>query len=362
MNNLLRITCLGDIAPVRVAASPFRENTSTVRKFFAETFSDSDIIFANLETPLVSTGTIREDKKYVLKADPGVLGVFPEKTVFSIANNHILDYRCEGLSETIAHLEEKGLRYAGAGTSLEAAGKPVVIDCKGKRIGFMACADRRYQAATENRPGVFPAIASLLVPRIKKLKAGADLVYISVHMGMEYTPVPTPLMQELAGECHRAGADVVFFHHAHCVSGYTLSGERATLWGLGNFLFPEGDNYPFKPWFEAAAWRLTHDHAAGRLDVGISPFFIGKNGLPETPDPETRKRILGRIEKISRQINRGKSLGWPRLKSILSISYLKIALANYADIVRRQGLTQLLRQVISSLKMHILKIDQHDND
>lgn len=362
MNNLLRITCLGDVAPVASARDAIMENPQAAREIFAGISMESDVIFANLEAPVTAAESPRENKKYILKTSSEILDIFPRKMVFSIANNHILDYGAAGLMETIDNLSGKKLKFTGAGENLAEAGKPVIAECDGKNVGFIACADSRYLAATENNPGVFPADPALLIPKITKLKTAVDLVYVSVHMGMEYISVPTPGMQRLAGQCHLAGANVVFFHHAHCVSGYILRENGATLWGLGNFIFPENDQYPFKPWFEAASWSITHDISASSLDLHVTSFLINKNGLPEQPEKKTEKKIIERIENISRQINSGKNLSWVRLKCILNISYLKIVFSNYSDIVRRRGFMQVVRQMISSVKIQFLKNDQHDPD
>jgi len=362
VNSLIRVTCLGDIAPIHAARDAILESPRSLRNFFDTAFADSDMIFANFEAPVSSAVTIREDKKYVLKTTREVLGAFPDKMIFSIANNHILDYGNEGLIETIENLSETGMRFTGAGRNLAAAGKPVVTECRGRTVGFVACADSRYQAATEDNPGVFPAVPALLLPKITKLKADVDLVYVSIHMGMEYVSIPSPYMQQLAGECHLAGADVVFYHHAHCVSGYAMRDNGATLWGLGNFIFPESETYPFKPWFEAASWRLTHDLSARSLALEITPYLINKKGLPEPADKMTGTKILGRIAKAGKRISSNKNLGWARLHDVLSVPYLKTVFANYADMARRRGYRHVVRQMISFVKMQFLKTDLHDHD
>jgi hypothetical protein len=352
VSQVLRITCVGDVAPVRRAGDYIQKNMREARERFEEIFADCDIVFANFETPLASAIQVREEKKYVLNASPDVLDSLPEKIAFSLANNHIMDYREEGLRETLEHFTSKGIRCTGAGNNLEAAGKPIIITHAGRTVGFIACADPRYPSATNELPGIFPALPELLIPAIRKLKCQLDLVYVSVHMGMEYVPIPTPRMGLLARQCREAGADVVFFHHAHCLSGISRAGNNATLWGTGNFVFDESDRYPFKPWFESAAWRFIHHFPEVGLKTEIVPFRLNGSGFPEPFLGTQAEQIIRRIEKISRKIDAGGSMAMARLGAVLRSSYLKVVLSNYADMARRQGLRRTMAQVFSTLKTH----------
>jgi len=346
----ISIACLGDIAPIEPAAGILMADIRSHRNHFETLFAGSDIVFGNLEAPLTNTTAAMEDKKYLLKADPRVLNAFPPKFIFSLANNHILDYGHDGLFETIEHLSKNGFRFTGAGKNLAAAGKPVTIDCKGKTIGFLAAADSRYQTATETEPGVFPADPALLGPRINRLGQKTDIVYVSIHMGMEYIPVPAPNMFHLAESCHQAGAHVVFFHHAHCISGYTASPNRTTLWGTGNFLFPDILDHPFTPWFETATWHIRHQTTGNGIRVSVEPFKLDNNGMPQRAGPETDSKITKKIAVLGGAIERGKHLGLLRLANICKPAYLRLLIANYADIARRSGAKQMAGQILSSIE------------
>ena len=101
-----------------------------------------DIGFANLEGPLTDRGEIWP-KGYNFRTPPrfapGLLaGRF---NVVSLANNHAMDYDAIGLQDTIAALDAAGVKHAGGGDSLEqAALTPAVLDVRGVRVAFVACA------------------------------------------------------------------------------------------------------------------------------------------------------------------------------------------------------------------------------
>ena len=353
--NPLVVTCLGDIAPVKAAYTAIMAAPDEARARHEALFRESDIVFANFETPVSTASAIREDKRYVFKTGADALAAFPEKFVYSIANNHILDYGASGLMDTIAHLTDRGVRFTGAGENLDAARKPVLICVNNRKVGLLAAADPRYQAATADSPGVYPALPDLLSTDICGLRKTADIIYVSIHMGMEFIPVPTPVMIKLADVCHRAGASVVFFHHAHCISGYTLSDKKATLWGTGNFLFPEDHSFPFKPWFDGAAWNLSHSANQPGIRLGISPLRLDDNGLPEKANPDEAAKITGRIEALSARISAGGNLAWLRASHMARPSYIRILARNYTDILRRQGILYVVRQIMSSIRTLFLE-------
>lgn len=312
-------------------------------------FAGCSLVFANLETPVTGVpGNTEPGKRYCFRADPGELDVLPGNIVLSLANNHVFDQGPNGLPETIHHLNERGIRFSGAGRDLEEAAMPVIADSPGGVCGFIACADSRYSAATNNSPGVFPADRDLLVPAIARLRRQVDDVFVSVHMGMEYTPLPTPSMTRLARECRSAGARVVFFHHAHCVSGHTVDHDGAVLWGTGNFLFPQRADFPFRQWFETAVWKFRMPEGGQRPALRAEPLLIDREGLPGRPSEQAGSSIAARIEGLSRIINSGRHMGWHRVESVLKASYLLVVLSNYADMARRRGIRSVLGQMASS--------------
>ena len=49
----------------------------------------------------------------------------------SLANNHIVDFEEQGLLDTIVHLDDAGIRHAGAGRDREEASAPAVLSGRG---------------------------------------------------------------------------------------------------------------------------------------------------------------------------------------------------------------------------------------
>ena len=119
----------------------------------------ADVFFANYEMPLSTRGQPME-KLANIRADPmiapdiGRLGL----DVVSIANNHMMDYGPEALADTIACLDAQRIAHVGAGPTIARAVEPVIVEVRGRKIGFLAftCLVAPGAAATDSGPGVAP--------------------------------------------------------------------------------------------------------------------------------------------------------------------------------------------------------------
>src|SRR2546429_2845920 len=102
--------------------------------------------------PLEKLANIRADP--MIADDIGRLGL----DVVSIANNHMMDYGAEALADTIASLEKQGIAHVGAGPTIAQAVEPVIVDVRGRRVGFLAftCLVAPGAGATGSGPGVAP--------------------------------------------------------------------------------------------------------------------------------------------------------------------------------------------------------------
>ena len=158
-----------------------------------------------------------------------------------------MDYNAIGLQDTIAALDAAGVRHAGGGDSLEqAALTPAVLDVRGVRVAFVACAltptegggfDISAWAARPGVTGIAVCDAELLREQIAAARAIADFVIVAVHAGDEYRNEPNATQRELADEALAAGADVYLGAHAHVVQPVEQRGSQLIAWGLGNFIF-----------------------------------------------------------------------------------------------------------------------------
>ena len=351
----ITVNCVGDIAPVRGTAEILgNTDAGKFARQLLKSSPQSDLTVANLESPVVLQARLKENKRYTLRTDVSVLDLFDSRSVISLANNHIMDHGEQGLAETIAALDARGLVYAGAGSNLEEASQPALIDVGGVRVAVLCCADPRFRAATADSAGTCPVTVELVETAVSELRDMADMVILSVHMGIEFLPVPSERQLALAEVCARAGVSVLHFHHTHTISGVQKIGECTVLYGTGNFIFPyvlSGGHR--RSWHKTAVWTVDVALDEGKprsTSVSWTPLLLDDAGLPAPAPARTANRINREIERWSRRIKKGTALDAWRLLYVLRPGYLWLAIVNYGDMVRRQGLIYTAREFWCNLR------------
>jgi poly-gamma-glutamate capsule biosynthesis protein CapA/YwtB (metallophosphatase superfamily) len=166
----------------------------------------------------------------------------------AIANNHVLDWGPDGLSDTIDALDAAGLAHAGAGQHQEQAFEPAVLSLRtGGRLLVYGIAHGsagvpRHWAAGERRPGValLPDLSEAAVrsmaERIADDRHPGDVVLVSVHWGPNWGYAIGEERRFAHGLIDRAGADIVQGHSSHHPKGIERYRGKLILYGCGDLL------------------------------------------------------------------------------------------------------------------------------
>src|SRR5947208_12270630 len=88
-----------------------------------------DLRIVNLETAITSAQTNWFGKEIHYRMHPQNVGCLSAARInaCALANNHVLDWGYDGLSETLQTLDAAGIAYSGAGNDAEEARKPAVL-------------------------------------------------------------------------------------------------------------------------------------------------------------------------------------------------------------------------------------------
>jgi poly-gamma-glutamate capsule biosynthesis protein CapA/YwtB (metallophosphatase superfamily) len=100
-------------------------------------------------------------------------------------------------------------------------------------------------------------------------------VIVVIHWGVELDTEPREYQVEEGHRMVRAGADVIFGHHAHRLQPMATYRGRPIFWGLGNFVWPnlsvDGATTAVA---EVTVWP------SGRIRGRLLPAFIESPGHP----------------------------------------------------------------------------------
>lgn len=187
----------------------------------SDELSEADIVFINLENPIVSNCP-RSSEGLIFCADPAMAEglVTAGIDIVNLANNHSRNYGENGLSETIEILDEKEILTTGLG-------ELVVKESKGIKYGFLGF-DFISKTPKENDYEL-----------VAKSTDEVGVLIVSVHWGTEYRSEPAETQKQWAKKLVEAGADVVVGHGSHWVQGAEYINEKPVYYSLGNFVFDQ---------------------------------------------------------------------------------------------------------------------------
>lgn len=308
---------------------------------------EGDIAFANLETPLTTRG-VAQEKLSVLRGDPSLADdlLAAGVDIVTLANNHLLDYGPEGLLDTLAALDARGIPHVGAGPTLEDARAPRMLEGPGGSIGFLGFASTLPQgfAAGPLRPGVAPIRATTAfvvegytlleqpgtappiatfplemdleatVESVRALRRQVDFLVVTGHWGVVGQDAVMDYQRAIAHALIDAGADLIVGHHPHRLHGVEFYAGKPIFYSIGNFVFeapPAGGGSPYLSWqggLTTAAIRSMFRREGLIVEARVSghhlvellahPVTIGPGGYPVLR-PDTAEDFVGLLTDLS---------------------------------------------------------------
>jgi len=243
----ITISAVGDVSLARGVVDEMTANGPGYPFALVTELLDGDIGFANLEGPLTDRGSpwpkgynFRTPPRFASSLTSGRIGVV------TLANNHMLDFGVDGLTDTIAALDAARVRHVGAGANATDAHAPAVVEANGLHVAFLGYVDTpnefggfsvRSWEAGSSTPGVAIGTPDAIATDVAAARRVADFVIVAIHAGDEYRSTPNATERELASAALAAGADAVIGAHAHVVQPIELHGGQLVAYGLGNFVF-----------------------------------------------------------------------------------------------------------------------------
>lgn len=199
-----------------------------------------DVNFANLETVVTDRNSLgATPKMFGFRMHPdGVRELMRVGfNLFSIANNHSLDYGRAGAGETLRHLDAMGVAHAGIGRTAEEAAAARVIERRGLRIALGAIGIGGAGFVPGEGAGQL-AFTDRNLSRVVSNLASSDaqVRILSAHYGDEFDVNTTAAERARFLAALESGADIVVGHHQHVVAGIERVGDKVIFYGLGNFL------------------------------------------------------------------------------------------------------------------------------
>ena len=270
--------------------------------------SAADVAICHQETPL--TADDKQLSGYPVFSTPHEIADALHGAGYdgcSTASNHSFDRNVQGITDTTAVFDQVGLKQSGMARTAEENAKPTIYTANGVTIahlaytyglnGYTLPADKpwlvRMINPAKDSPTDQPYSSLHILADAKAAKAaGADLVVISIHWGVEYQSKLTPSQTALANELLASpDIDLLIGDHVHVIQPIDRVGEKYVVYGLGNFL---SNQAPIADATLPAASQdgmivdvtLTETDVNGvfkTTKVGYTPTWVDRAGYIVTP-------------------------------------------------------------------------------
>jgi poly-gamma-glutamate capsule biosynthesis protein CapA/YwtB (metallophosphatase superfamily) len=204
---------------------------------------EPDVRLLNLETSITTGGEFARGKVVHYRMHPDNIGCLTaiRPDVCALANNHILDFGYQGLTDTLLTLDAAGIRSAGAGLDVQSAERPAVVG--GVVIGSCGMSSSGIPprwAATGRRPGVAyvpdmsDSSADSIADQVVAVKSVDDIAVVSVHWGSNWGYAVDSAQIRFAHRLIDAGVDLVHGHSSHHPRPIEMYRGKLVLYGCGD--------------------------------------------------------------------------------------------------------------------------------
>lgn len=297
LNNNVRVTIGSDWLPLRAFEEVIKQDPVAVYGDLLPVLRQSDLNIVNIECTLGETGSP------IPKAGPNFQAT--EDSVRSLvevpfhvacmANNHIMDYGPDSLSDTIRVLQEAGLHTVGAAMTGEEVVKPLSLDVRGVKLAIINFSEGEACVSLDNGPGAYGFHYHQVANQVQQLKHDHDIVLVIFHGGREYTPLPPEYVMNALRHVAEAGASAVIAHHPHVPQGIEIHHNVPIVYSQGNFVFwQEGESF-----YKHAGYLVHLDlFKQDIMKMEITPYIIRQTGLERMKEP-LKSVFLDTMHKVS---------------------------------------------------------------
>lgn len=256
-------------------------------------FAADDLSIVNMEGTLTESSD-RQDKTFAFKGDAEYAQVLVQGDVeaASMANNHSKDYGEQSYADTIATLE-------GAGISTFGYERIAYFDVKGVKVALIGTYELALGIDVEDE----------MTANIRAAQeAGARIIAVYAHWGVEREYVPDDVQIELAHSAIDAGAHLVIGSHPHVIQGYEKYKGRYIVYSLGNFCFggnsdpDDKDCLMFQQTFAVAGDEVADDDAVDIIACSISSTSERNNYQPTPAEGSEKERIEAKVRESNAAI------------------------------------------------------------
>lgn len=290
---------------VLIHPNSVKADSKEVVKHIKPYMSLADFAAVNLETQLATEKPKkRAPKSVTFFTQPEVLDSLTWAGIdyVSLGNNHTYDYLDEGLTSTLAFLDDSILAYSGAGhtekTALEAH-REVINGTAFSMLGYVGWTGNSTpkQTANESQGGAAFGSMANIYSTIERERNTKHIPIIQYHGSQEYANEPTGVTEQRLKSGLDHGAALAVAHHPHVTQGLELYNNKLIAYSMGNFIFDQNfaatqHSFILYVWLDGEEFHRAE----------IVPIYV-KGYKPTPATGKHRNLVLKRIKELSKRRN-----------------------------------------------------------
>ena len=346
----INLSIVGDVCIAEGFSVP---TLNQIDQKILEDFKKQHLTIGNLECPITKSSCAIEKNGPNLRGSEEFLSLLKEMNfnLFTLGNNHIMDYGIQGLKDTIASCEKNNLPFTGVDLKgIKSHPHYFTYEQEGIKLGILNVAEIEFSSATKKDPGALRYDIVEVYQQIHQIKKECDKLLLIIHGGIENFELPSSQQVKdyrfLAG----AGADMIICHHSHRVSGYEIHNGVPIFYGLGNFMF-QGKQKP-NDWYIGMQLNISIGDKIA-FEIKITQYDAQTNTLKRLSDDE-QNVYKSRIEKLS-DIIKDEEMLEQKLDSFAELQ------ADYYLKVLHNKTSRWQRILIDRFKMHSFFFKKEQN-
>ena len=275
----MRVLVAGDFCPAYRVPAMLATNDYSFLEAVRSYTASSDVSIVNFECTIVPN-----EENPIKKIGPNLSTQsqaiealkWAGFNVFTLANNHILDYARNGLEGVLNTAGANDMHCVGAGLSKSELSKILYVRHNNSILAVINCCEHEFSVNTLEEYGANELNPVKQYSAIREARQKADYVMVIIHGGPEHYNLPIPRMQDTYRFFIDVGADVVINHHQHCYSGYEEYKGKWIFYGLGNFCF-DRKNAP-QTWKEGMMVQLIFKK--NKIEFQLIPYLQANEDNP----------------------------------------------------------------------------------
>jgi poly-gamma-glutamate synthesis protein (capsule biosynthesis protein) len=214
--------------------------------------SGASLAICHLETPLAAAGGPFEGFPR-FSVPPQIAGTLRDigYDTCSTASNHTLDQGTPGIKRTLDALDAAGVKHTGSYRSKADSLVPDIVDVsptgggppvKVAQLSYTFGFNGLRRPSGENWVANMTDPGAILAAARAAKRAGAEIVVLSIHWGVEYSHVPNAAQKALARQLLASpDIDLILGCHEHVVQPIQRIGAKWVVYGMGNQLARHAD-------------------------------------------------------------------------------------------------------------------------